>query len=740
MYRFFDKQALRVMRPYAVIISFCLLLCASVGMYVLRQLEHSVVTSNESMNALVQSAVDRRLDELYRYSVTLELNNTNISLKTRSSIPQPISAPVYRLYDSIRDFVDSNALAQGLYIYYPALDFSVGNLGCFSADAYRALQTIPQREPDGKWTSQLMQIEEPTLLLDQRPQTEEAVLCYVRPQKIDRSCRAVMVMEIDRQALIQVFSQAQELFPEAFQLSILLDGEVIASKGDEVDTATVETMFAQWNQENDHALTHGDTAVYFSRSMLSGLYYASFYNAGSTMRTVRTTIAICAVCALLTLLIGFVGTFYVSILNVRPVRKLLHRLGAQENDETDAYELLTERVDQLMQANEQSSQRIFEHQMLLDSNFFVTLLRGELRSESAVVLAANRYGVVFSEPMFQVLVAANEKRTLPDGDGWQRTIYETMAAHNVEGLCTAFRGRLCILLNSDKPYSQPVLQSLCQDIMNLYYPNEPAAAGIGTCCDSLTAIITSYHCACWALLACTPDCAHPVCVYSPEHAQGHHGDARVMQNFCNFIYQKSYAQARNMLPQLYEEYLTSGVVPSADLMRQQAVTSLLADAACETLSDGDAAEVTRVLSTAQSAKEYRQRMELVLERLDKQQNHNAPEKQKCPVTARAKQIIDESYTDPLMGLYLVSEQLNVSNSYLSTAFKNAYGVSLVQYLNRLRVEHAKKLILETPMSIKEIALASGFSSDINFIRVFKKQENTTPSMLRKKPPEEPAPA
>lgn len=212
----------------------------------------------------------------------------------------------------------------------------MGNLGYFSADAYRALQTIPQREPDGKWTSQLMQIEEPTLLLDQYSQTEEAVLCYVRPQKIDRSCRAVMVMEIDRQALIQVFSQAQELFPEAFQLSILLDGEVIASKGDEVDAATVETMFAQWNQENDHALTHGDTAAYFSRSMLSGLYYASFYNAGRTMRTVRTTIAICAVCTLLTLLIGFVGTFYVSILNVRPVRKLLHRLGAQENDETDA--------------------------------------------------------------------------------------------------------------------------------------------------------------------------------------------------------------------------------------------------------------------------------------------------------------------------------------------------------------------------------------------------------------------
>lgn len=739
MYRFFDKQTLRVMRPYAMVISLCLFLCASVGMYVLHQLERSVAMSNESMNALVQSTVDRRLDELYRYSITLELNNANIMLKTENTMPQRIPAPVYRMYDAIRDFIDSNALAQGLYIYYPTLDFTVGSLGCFSQDAYRALQTIPYRESAGEWSDQLMQVDEPTFLWDQRPKEEESVLCYVRPQKIDRGRRAVMVVEISPEALIHAFSQAQEMFPEAFQLSILLNGKVIATEGNEVDASTVEEMFTQWNQQSDNTLTHGDTSVYFSRSTLSGLYFASFYNAGKTMHTVRTTVCICVVCAVFTLLLGFAGTLYVSSQNIRPIRNLLRRLGTQENDKADAYTLLTERVEQLIQTNQQSAQRIFEHQMLLDSNFFVTLLRGELRSESSVVMAANRYGVVFTEPVFQVLVAANESRTLPDEEGWQRTLYETLAAHKVEGLCTAFRGRLCILLNSDKPYSQQVLQDLCQDIMHLYYPEEPAAAGIGTCCDSLTAIITSYHCARWALLACTPDTTHPVCVYSPDFAQGHHGDARVMQDFCNLIYQKAYGQARTMLPQLYEEYLISGVVPGADLIRQQAVTSLLADAACGTLSDGEAVEITRALSTAPSPAEYRQRADVVLERLDKQENHSIAEKQKQPVAARAKQLIDESFTDPLMGLYLVSEQLNVSNSYLSTAFKNAYGVSLMQYLNRLRVEHAKKLILETPMSIKEIALASGFSSDINFIRVFKKQENKTPSMLRKKSAEIPDP-
>ena len=73
--------------------------------------------------------------------------------------------------------------------------------------------------------------------------------------------------------------------------------------------------------------------------------------------------------------------------------------------------------------------------------------------------------------------------------------------------------------------------------------------------------------------------------------------------------------------------------------------------------------------------------------------------------------------------YLVSEQLNVSNSYLSTTFKATYGVSIIQYINRLRVDQAKSLILNTDMNIKDIAQTVGFSSDINFIRVFKKLEN-----------------
>lgn len=99
---------------------------------------------------------------------------------------------------------------------------------------------------------------------------------------------------------------------------------------------------------------------------------------------------------------------------------------------------------------------------------------------------------------------------------------------------------------------------------------------------------------------------------------------------------------------------------------------------------------------------------------------------------KAKEIIERDFKDPLFGTYRIAEELNISNSYLSTVFKNTYAIGTVQYITQLRISEAKQLLFTTDSDVKEIALAVGFSSDISFIRVFKKYESTTPGTLRKK--------
>lgn len=100
------------------------------------------------------------------------------------------------------------------------------------------------------------------------------------------------------------------------------------------------------------------------------------------------------------------------------------------------------------------------------------------------------------------------------------------------------------------------------------------------------------------------------------------------------------------------------------------------------------------------------------------------------ISERIKLIIDDNYENPAMGLIVIAEQLNMSTSYISRVFKKQYNIGIAEYISSIRIEKAKKLILLNTMTVKEIAESVGFSSDINFIRVFKKHENITPGKYK----------
>lgn len=70
---------------------------------------------------------------------------------------------------------------------------------------------------------------------------------------------------------------------------------------------------------------------------------------------------------------------------------------------------------------------------------------------------------------------------------------------------------------------------------------------------------------------------------------------------------------------------------------------------------------------------------------------------------------------------------NTNKSTLCYSFKNKYGITLVQYINKLRIKEAKKLMREGKMNLTQISEEIGFSSIHYFSRVFKNYENTSPS-------------
>lgn len=70
--------------------------------------------------------------------------------------------------------------------------------------------------------------------------------------------------------------------------------------------------------------------------------------------------------------------------------------------------------------------------------------------------------------------------------------------------------------------------------------------------------------------------------------------------------------------------------------------------------------------------------------------------------------------------------LNVNKSYLSRLFRQKTGMTLVDYLTKIRIENAIKLIKNTNLRIYEIAEKVGYENVEHFSRVFKKRVGVSP--------------
>lgn len=78
----------------------------------------------------------------------------------------------------------------------------------------------------------------------------------------------------------------------------------------------------------------------------------------------------------------------------------------------------------------------------------------------------------------------------------------------------------------------------------------------------------------------------------------------------------------------------------------------------------------------------------------------------------------------------VAATVGLSPSYLSNIFSNELGIGFKEYLNTLRFEYAKKLLLYSNMNISEICFESGFDNYANFLRGFKNRYGNSPARFR----------
>lgn len=119
-------------------------------------------------------------------------------------------------------------------------------------------------------------------------------------------------------------------------------------------------------------------------------------------------------------------------------------------------------------------------------------------------------------------------------------------------------------------------------------------------------------------------------------------------------------------------------------------------------------------------------MELTQEMIDQ----NGHREERIPqVIFSVSEWIKENYYKTITVLQLANE-FGYQADYLSVLFKKHMGSTLVQYVNKIRMENAKRLLADYGLPIKETAYACGFLDEKYFMKVFKKTEGLTPTQYK----------
>lgn len=97
---------------------------------------------------------------------------------------------------------------------------------------------------------------------------------------------------------------------------------------------------------------------------------------------------------------------------------------------------------------------------------------------------------------------------------------------------------------------------------------------------------------------------------------------------------------------------------------------------------------------------------------------------------RAKQYIAENYHEDI-SLNDIAHASCVSPFHFSRTFKKNTNLSPHQFLLEVRLQNARKLLLDSTHNIAEVSYASGFANADYFVTLFKKKTGFTPSQFRR---------
>lgn len=710
----------RWLKSYIVIIFSIAIVLLVYSLFIIKSVQKDTDQNNRRFATYFNTTIENRLKSIQDYSYTLLMDSSARKLHDYrdSEAMNSVDAlsEAYEIVYGERDFIIANGMIEDIFVYYPETDQIIGRYGSFPSHIYYQtfnVNTYNLEESYRNWMQNVFSDRKTGFFTHTDLDGNHDIYYYYGiSYNTNRKEERKIIIHIGGEMLGR---ELDNLSRNAdYRFAGLMDeaGYVYAKSSDSKEYVDDAGRFCFEN--------NSDAVKYSVGSSLWALSFVAIQDYGSAYTLVKTISIILILGMVLSLIVGLIVSVYYAGRSKKAMEGIVSRFGKAEETgiNQDEFEYVSGQIDELLEKNRYAIAAAERQNKIIGYSFLRDILYRQTCSEKDMEQLSASYGIEMENELFALAVVTADKADAKVvHSDLRETAFDIISSFEEDKFLifwTMIADDMQVFMcNYDSVTKSPqtTMIEFARNIKNRL--GDGYEIRLSNVLSTSSEINAEWH---YMLRNTFPEME----VSSRKLIEN--AGLQALKEFTDAIDNGNLTDAIKQIPELNRKFISC---PNENLTicRKYTLISRLYEA----FPNEGQRQLIDVLLDDVTGDEWSYKLEEIVKSLDRDINQKLDMRQ---VAEMAHDIIDQEYDNPQLGLHMIADRIGVSQSYLSRLFKQKYGIGVIKYLNYVRIEQAKRLMVTGTDNLQVIAMNVGFLSDVTLIRVFKKYENTTPGNYR----------
>ncbi|MFC4776595.1 helix-turn-helix domain-containing protein [Paenibacillus sp. GCM10023252] len=762
-----NSVARKWLASYYAILLLPIAISISVSLYSIDLLKTETNRANDAIATQVREAVEARINdmdqisgELAKRSTVTYLRNVKADLYGKDRLSLITAAKDLGAFEAGRNYIDA------IYLYFPNNEYIVKQTEIYTkTDITRTMDTYDGLSPT-QWNKMLTSVKFRALYnFENSNSAGSQMLYYVRTVSTAGVNRpdTIAVFRINTNALLnnvqnsKLLQDSRLLLTDPSQSFVLSFGAI----GDQA-LPPEQKLSGKQGMTTFQDKKRSYVIAYQKSTIFENLTYSMLTRTDLFYHKTRLIQVLNIVSIVLCLLGGGILSIYLMKRNYSSIDQLLQFLTSRQKLENtgdrDEYAIIRDTMTHIMNEHDEANHLVFRQNQVLRSNYLSKMMKGFQGKGIHLYEGMREFGIDFPYDAFGIILFG-----LDDGNGAEehegkrlnleliqfviQNITEELAGQKHIGYAAAIDGMVACLINFKEGTNDArkeemyAISSQTRDILRIKFKTELSIA-ISGIHQGFDQIPTCYQETLDALEYRIVTGKNEIIEYKEVSDSNKFGlhykyyfPLYVEQQIINSIQATDIKGLHSIIEDLFQRNEGEGLgsVSISKFLRYNLIGTVVravTEAGSTKANDFiDELIASKPLDRLQDRDRMKQD---TFEMLEKAASfiQTTKDTTHSKLVGELKLFIQEQYTNPNVTITLIGDKFEMSPYYLSGIFKNETGQGILDFIATLRLEHAKRLLLETNESIQDISTKVGFADVRSFIRSFKKLENIPPGKYR----------